>query len=28
MGFSVFVEVINLRARRVAAPVHLHAPYV
>ena len=27
MGFSVFVEVINLRVRRVTAPVHLHAPY-
>ena len=28
MGFSVFVEVINLRVRRVAVPVHLHEPYV
>ena len=28
MGFSVFVEMINLRVRRVAEPVHLHAPYV
>jgi predicted tellurium resistance membrane protein TerC len=29
MCFSVFVEVINLRVRRVAArPVHLHQPYV
>jgi predicted tellurium resistance membrane protein TerC len=28
MGFSVFVELINLRVRRVAAPVHLHEPYV
>lgn len=28
MGFSVFVEVLNLRVRRVAAPVHLHEPYV
>jgi len=28
MGFSVFVEVINLRVRRVAPPVHLHEPYV
>jgi predicted tellurium resistance membrane protein TerC len=28
MGFSVLVEVINLRVRRVAAPVHLHEPYV
>ena len=27
MGFSVFVEVINLRVRRVAVPVHLHEPY-
>ena len=26
--FSVLVEVINLRVRRAAAPVHLHAPYV
>jgi predicted tellurium resistance membrane protein TerC len=28
MGFSVFVELINLRVRRVVAPVHLHEPYV
>ena len=28
MGFSVFVELINLRARKVAMPVHLHEPYV
>jgi predicted tellurium resistance membrane protein TerC len=28
MGFSVFVEVINLRVRRVAVPVRLHEPYV
>jgi predicted tellurium resistance membrane protein TerC len=28
MGFSVFVEMINLRVRRVTAPVHLHEPYV
>ena len=28
MGFSFFVEMINLRVRRVAAPVHLHEPYV
>src|SRR5215471_7477880 len=28
MGFSVFVEMINLRARKVAVPVHLHEPYV
>lgn len=27
MGFSVFVELINLRIRRVTAPVHLHEPY-
>jgi predicted tellurium resistance membrane protein TerC len=24
MGFSVFVEMLNLRARRVSKPVHLH----
>ena len=28
MGFSVFVELINQRVRRVAAPVQLHEPYV
>ena len=28
MGFSVFVEMINLRVRRISAPVHLHEPYV
>jgi predicted tellurium resistance membrane protein TerC len=28
IGFSVFVELINLRVRRVAPPVHLHEPYV
>jgi len=28
MGFSVFVEMINLRVRRSSAPVHLHEPYV
>jgi predicted tellurium resistance membrane protein TerC len=28
MGFSVFVEVINLRVRRAGVPVHLHEPYV
>ena len=28
IGFSVFVEVINQRARKVAVPVHLHEPYV
>jgi len=27
MGFSVFVELINLRIRRVTAPVHLREPY-
>ena len=27
MGFSVFVEMINLRIRRVAAPVRLREPY-
>jgi len=27
MGFSVFVEMINLRVRGTAAPVHLHQPY-
>ena len=28
MGFSVFVEMINLRLRRVTKPVHLHEPYI
>jgi predicted tellurium resistance membrane protein TerC len=28
MGFSVFVELINLRIRGVTAPVRLHEPYV
>jgi predicted tellurium resistance membrane protein TerC len=28
MGFSVVVELINLRVRRVVAPVHLREPYV
>jgi predicted tellurium resistance membrane protein TerC len=28
MGFSVFVELINLRVRKITAPVHLHEPYV
>jgi len=28
MGFSVFVELINLRVRKITAPVHLHQPYV
>jgi predicted tellurium resistance membrane protein TerC len=27
MGFSVFVEMINIRVRRKAAPVHLRRPY-
>jgi predicted tellurium resistance membrane protein TerC len=27
MGFSIFVEMINLRVRSKAAPVHLHQPY-
>jgi predicted tellurium resistance membrane protein TerC len=27
MGFSVFVEMINLRVRAKTAPVHLHKPY-
>jgi predicted tellurium resistance membrane protein TerC len=27
MGFSVFVEMINLRVRGSAAPVKLHDPY-
>ena len=27
MGFSVFVELINLRVRRRAEPVHLHRKY-
>lgn len=28
MGFSVFVEVVNLRVRKMATPVHLREPYV
>ena len=28
MGFSVFVEALNLRMRKKAAPVHLHEAYV
>jgi predicted tellurium resistance membrane protein TerC len=28
MGFSIFVEMINLRVRRTATPVKLHQPYV
>jgi len=27
MGFSVFVEMVNIRVRRRAEPVHLHQPY-
>jgi predicted tellurium resistance membrane protein TerC len=27
MGFSVFVEMINIRVRRKSEPVHLHARY-
>jgi predicted tellurium resistance membrane protein TerC len=28
MGFSIFVELINLRVRKPAAPVRLRKPYV
>jgi len=28
MGFSIFVEMINLRVRGVTSPVKLHQPYV
>jgi hypothetical protein len=28
MAFSVFVEMLNLRLRRVQEPVRLHEPYV
>lgn len=28
MGFSVFVELMNLRIRRVTAPIQLHEPYI
>jgi predicted tellurium resistance membrane protein TerC len=28
MGFSVFVEMLNLRLRTKAEPVKLHEPYV
>lgn len=28
MGFSVFVEMINLRVRRTSMPVQLHEPYI
>jgi hypothetical protein len=27
MGFSVFVEMVNLRVRAAGQPVRLHAPY-
>jgi predicted tellurium resistance membrane protein TerC len=27
MGFSIFVEMINLRVRSRSAPVQLHSPY-
>jgi len=27
MGFSVFVEMVNIRVRRKSKPVHLHQPY-
>ena len=27
MGFSIFVEMINLRVRSKSKPVHLHQPY-
>jgi predicted tellurium resistance membrane protein TerC len=27
MGFSVFVEAINLRVRKTTKPVQLHEPY-
>jgi predicted tellurium resistance membrane protein TerC len=28
MGFSVFVEMINLRLRKKTEPIKLHSPYV
>lgn len=28
MGFSIFVEMLNLRAKARSAPVHLHTPYI
>ena len=28
MGFSVFVEMINIRMRAKAKPIHLRTPYV
>ena len=28
MGFSIFVEMLNLRAKAKVEPVHLHTPYV
>jgi predicted tellurium resistance membrane protein TerC len=27
MGFSIFVEMINLRVRKTSEPVHLHQSY-
>ena len=27
MAFSVFVEALNIRLRKVSRPVHLHQPY-
>jgi len=27
MAFSVFVEALNIRLRKVTTPVHLHQPY-
>jgi predicted tellurium resistance membrane protein TerC len=27
MGFSVFVEMINMRVRKAGSPVKLHQPY-
>ena len=27
MGFSVFVEMVNIRVRKKGTPVHLHTPY-
>ena len=27
MAFSVFVEVLNIRLRKVSPPVHLYRPY-
>jgi hypothetical protein len=27
MGFSVFVEMVNMRVRKAGSPVKLHQPY-